>query len=145
MSSASVATAALPSAHPSSGAWRLGPRDVPRAEPAAPAMDEGTSRIRRRVSVRKRNRPSLEILLAAPTADELKPGDDQKEEEEEEEMAAGSPRRKAVGVPPAEVQPHQIPPEFLVPCPALGAQVSCCAHPLRGVGDRLQKAWDWEL
>lgn len=118
MSSASVATAALPSAHPSSGAWRLGPPDVPRAEPAAPAMDEGTSRIRRRVSVRKRNRPSLEILLAAPTADELKPGDDQKEEEEEEEMAAGSPRRKAVGVPPAEVQPHQIPPEFLVPCPA---------------------------
>ncbi|XP_036267842.1 helicase POLQ-like isoform X3 [Pipistrellus kuhlii] len=66
-------------------------------------MDEGTSRIRRRVSVRKRNRPSLEILFAAPTADELKPSDDQKEEEEEEEeMAAGSPRRKAVGVPPAE-------------------------------------------
>uniref|UniRef100_G1PW01 Helicase POLQ-like n=1 Tax=Myotis lucifugus TaxID=59463 RepID=G1PW01_MYOLU len=66
-------------------------------------MDEGSSRIRRRVSVRKRNRPSLEILLAAPTADELKPGDDEKaEEEEEEEMGAGSPRRKTVGVQPVE-------------------------------------------
>ncbi|ELK26532.1 Helicase POLQ-like protein [Myotis davidii] len=65
-------------------------------------MDEGSSRIRRRVSVRKRNRPSLEILLAAPTADELKPGDDEKAEEEEEEMGAGSPRRKTVGVQPVE-------------------------------------------
>ncbi|XP_005857440.1 PREDICTED: helicase POLQ-like isoform X3 [Myotis brandtii] len=74
-------------------------------------MDEGSSRIRRRVSVRKRNRPSLEILLAAPTADELKPGDDEKaEEEEEEEMGAGSPRRKTVGVQPVEVQPRQIAP-----------------------------------
>lgn len=70
-------------------------------------MDEGSSRIRRRVSVRKRNRPSLEILFAAPTADELKPGDDEKEEEEEE-MGAGSPRRKTGGVQPVEVQPHQI-------------------------------------
>ncbi|XP_059522404.1 helicase POLQ-like isoform X1 [Myotis daubentonii] len=65
-------------------------------------MDEGSSRIRRRVSVRKRNRPSLEILLAAPTADELKPGEDEKAEEEEEEMGAGSPRRKTVGVQPVE-------------------------------------------
>ncbi|KAM5282743.1 helicase POLQ-like isoform 2-T4 [Hipposideros larvatus] len=65
----------------------------------APAMDEGGSRIRRRVCVPKRNRPSLGIIFAVPTAAELLPGD---EEEEEEEMVARSPRRKTVGVQPVE-------------------------------------------
>lgn len=66
-------------------------------------MDEGGSRIRRRVSVRKRNRPSLEILFAAPTVAELRPGDEEEEEEDkEEEMVAGSRRRKTVGVQPIE-------------------------------------------
>ncbi|XP_074180157.1 helicase POLQ-like isoform X5 [Rhinolophus sinicus] len=62
-------------------------------------MDEGGSRIRRRVCVHKRNRRSLEIIFAAPTAAELMPRDD---EEEEEEMVAGSPRRKTGGVQPVE-------------------------------------------
>lgn len=61
-------------------------------------MDDGGSRIRRRVSVRKRNRFSTESVLAAPTAAELKPGD----EKEEEEMMAGSRRRKTVDVQPVE-------------------------------------------
>ncbi|XP_036117279.1 helicase POLQ-like [Molossus molossus] len=60
-------------------------------------MDESGSRIRRRVSAGKRNRPSLEILFAAPAAAELKPDD-----EEDEELVAGSPRRKTVGVQPVE-------------------------------------------
>ncbi|XP_066241562.1 helicase POLQ-like [Saccopteryx leptura] len=60
-------------------------------------MDEDGSRIRRRVSVRKRNRPSLGIISAAPTTAELKP-DNEEEEEKEEEMVAGSRRRKTVGV-----------------------------------------------
>ncbi|XP_046512824.1 helicase POLQ-like isoform X2 [Equus quagga] len=64
-------------------------------------MDEGGSRIRRRVSVRKRTRPSLGSILAAPTAAELKPGDE-KEEQEEKEMGAGRQRRKTVGVQPVE-------------------------------------------
>ncbi|XP_030873711.1 helicase POLQ-like isoform X6 [Leptonychotes weddellii] len=63
-------------------------------------MDEGVSRIRRRVSVRKRDRPSLGSGFAAPTAAELKPGDE--EGEEEEEMMAGSRRRKTVEVQPVE-------------------------------------------
>ncbi|XP_032256590.1 helicase POLQ-like isoform X7 [Phoca vitulina] len=63
-------------------------------------MDEGVSRIRRRVSVRKRDRPSLGSGSAAPTAAELKPGDE--EGEEEEEMMAGSRRRKTVEVQPVE-------------------------------------------
>uniref|UniRef100_A0A5F9DDR3 Helicase POLQ-like n=1 Tax=Oryctolagus cuniculus TaxID=9986 RepID=A0A5F9DDR3_RABIT len=58
-------------------------------------MDEGGSRIRRRVSVRKRTRPSI---FAAPTAAELKSDD----EEEEEEMVAECRRRKTVGVQPIE-------------------------------------------
>uniref|UniRef100_F6VII6 Helicase, POLQ like n=1 Tax=Equus caballus TaxID=9796 RepID=F6VII6_HORSE len=64
-------------------------------------MDEGGSRIRRRVSVRKRTRPSLGSIFAAPTAAELKPGDE-KEEQEEKEMGAGRRRRKTVGVQPVE-------------------------------------------
>ncbi|XP_016068568.1 PREDICTED: helicase POLQ-like isoform X3 [Miniopterus natalensis] len=63
-------------------------------------MDDGVSSIRRRVSVRKRNRPSLETLFAAPAAAELRMGDEQ--EEEEEETVAGSPRRKTVGAQPVE-------------------------------------------
>ncbi|XP_064440788.1 helicase POLQ-like isoform X3 [Mirounga angustirostris] len=63
-------------------------------------MDEGVSRIRRRVSVCKRDRPSLGSGFAAPTAAELKPGDE--EGEEEEEMMAGSRRRKTVEVQPVE-------------------------------------------
>ncbi|XP_029090841.1 helicase POLQ-like isoform X1 [Monodon monoceros] len=62
-------------------------------------MDEGCSRIRRRVSVRKRNRRSLESVFAALTAAELKPGD---EEKEDEETVAGSRRRKTMDVQPVE-------------------------------------------
>ncbi|XP_024899570.1 helicase POLQ-like isoform X3 [Pteropus alecto] len=61
-------------------------------------MDECGSRIRRRVSVRKRNRPSLGTIFATPTAAELKPSN----EEETEEEKAGSRRRKTVGVQPLE-------------------------------------------
>ncbi|XP_023581485.1 helicase POLQ-like isoform X5 [Trichechus manatus latirostris] len=60
-------------------------------------MDEGGSRIIRRVSLRKRNRPSLGSVCAAPAAAELKPGN-----VEDEEMVAGSRRRKTVGVQPVE-------------------------------------------
>ncbi|XP_010592395.2 helicase POLQ-like isoform X1 [Loxodonta africana] len=60
-------------------------------------MDEGGSRIIRRVSVRKRNRPSLGSVCAAPTAAELKPGN-----VEEEEMVAEGRRRKTVAVQPVE-------------------------------------------
>lgn len=77
--------------------WVTG--DVARAGPSAPAMDESGSRIRRRVSVGKRNRPSIEILFAAPATSELKLDD----EEEDEELVAGSRRRKTVGVQPVEV------------------------------------------
>ncbi|XP_058403401.1 helicase POLQ-like isoform X3 [Diceros bicornis minor] len=73
------------------------------AGPSAPAMDEGGSRIRRRVSVRKRNRPILGSFLDAPTAAELKPGEEEEDDEEEEEMVAGSRRRKTVGVQPVEI------------------------------------------
>uniref|UniRef100_A0A8C6E532 Helicase, POLQ like n=1 Tax=Moschus moschiferus TaxID=68415 RepID=A0A8C6E532_MOSMO len=75
-------------------------------------MDEGGSRIRRRVSVRKRNRPSLENVFAASPATELK----HSEEEEDAEMVAGSRRRRTVDVQPVEVQPHHLSdsPEFLV-------------------------------
>ncbi|XP_023384212.1 helicase POLQ-like isoform X2 [Pteropus vampyrus] len=61
-------------------------------------MDECVSRIRRRVSVRKRNRPSLGTIFATPTEAELKPSN----EEETEEEKAGSRRRKTVGVQPLE-------------------------------------------
>ncbi|XP_061276653.1 helicase POLQ-like isoform X2 [Bos javanicus] len=63
-------------------------------------MDEGGSRIRRRVSVRKRNRPSLESVFAASPATELKHSD---EEKDDEEMVAGSRRRKTVDVQPVEI------------------------------------------
>ncbi|XP_026915630.1 helicase POLQ-like isoform X4 [Acinonyx jubatus] len=63
-------------------------------------MNEGGSRIRRRVAVRKRNRPSLESIFASPTAADLQPGDE--EEEDEEEMMAGSRRKKTADVQPVE-------------------------------------------
>uniref|UniRef100_I3MV92 Helicase, POLQ like n=1 Tax=Ictidomys tridecemlineatus TaxID=43179 RepID=I3MV92_ICTTR len=69
-------------------------------------MEEGCSRIRRRVSVRKRNRPSLASTSAIPSAAQLQSRDEQ--EEKEEEMVARSRRRKTVGVQPVEVQPHQL-------------------------------------
>uniref|UniRef100_A0A8C9P3P1 Helicase, POLQ like n=1 Tax=Spermophilus dauricus TaxID=99837 RepID=A0A8C9P3P1_SPEDA len=69
-------------------------------------MEEGCSRIRRRVSVRKRNRPSLASTSAIPSAAQLQSRDEQ--EEKEEEMVAGSRRRKTVGLQPVEVQPHQL-------------------------------------
>ncbi|XP_016806997.3 helicase POLQ-like isoform X6 [Pan troglodytes] len=65
-------------------------------------MDECGSRIRRRVSLPKRNRPSLGCIFGAPTAAELEPGDEGKEEEE---MVAENRRRKTAGVLPVEVQP----------------------------------------
>ena len=68
-------------------------------------MDEGGSRIRRRVSVRKRNRPSLESVFAASPATELKHSD---EEKDDDEMVAGSRRWKTVDVQPVEVQPHHL-------------------------------------
>lgn len=84
-------------------------------------MDECNSRIRRRVSVRKRNRPSLATTFAAPTAAELKSSN----EEEDEEEKAGSRRRKTVGVQPLEVQPDQLSnsPEFLIVFSAFGAMI----------------------
>ncbi|XP_011797171.1 PREDICTED: helicase POLQ-like isoform X2 [Colobus angolensis palliatus] len=65
-------------------------------------MDEGGSRIRRRVSLPKRNRPSLGCIFVGPTAAELEPGDEGKEEEE---MVAENRRRKTAGVLRIEVQP----------------------------------------
>uniref|UniRef100_A0A8C9HD73 Helicase, POLQ like n=1 Tax=Piliocolobus tephrosceles TaxID=591936 RepID=A0A8C9HD73_9PRIM len=58
-------------------------------------MDEGGSRIRRRVSLPKRNRPSLGCIFVGLTAAELEPGDEGKEEEE---MVAENRRRKTAGV-----------------------------------------------
>ncbi|XP_023078263.1 helicase POLQ-like isoform X2 [Piliocolobus tephrosceles] len=65
-------------------------------------MDEGGSRIRRRVSLPKRNRPSLGCIFVGLTAAELEPGDEGKEEEE---MVAENRRRKTAGVLRVEVQP----------------------------------------
>ncbi|KAI5278879.1 Helicase Polq-Like [Manis pentadactyla] len=65
-------------------------------------MEEGGPRIRRRVSVRKRSRPSIGNNFAAATAAELKPSDEKDQEEEEEEKEAGSRRRRTADVRPAE-------------------------------------------
>uniref|UniRef100_A0A5F4W9S5 Helicase, POLQ like n=1 Tax=Callithrix jacchus TaxID=9483 RepID=A0A5F4W9S5_CALJA len=65
-------------------------------------MDEGGSRIRRRVSLPKRKRPSVGCVFVAPTAAKLERGD---EEKKEEEMVAENRRRKTAGVIPVEVQP----------------------------------------
>ncbi|XP_029411175.1 helicase POLQ-like isoform X2 [Nannospalax galili] len=59
-------------------------------------MEEGGSRIRRRVSARKRNR-SLEGICASPPATQSLTGADQ-----EEEAGAGSRRRKTVGLEPGQ-------------------------------------------
>uniref|UniRef100_A0A2K5SBW0 Helicase, POLQ like n=1 Tax=Cebus imitator TaxID=2715852 RepID=A0A2K5SBW0_CEBIM len=64
-------------------------------------MDEGGSRIRRRVSLPKRKRPSLGCIFVIPTEAELERGDEKKEEE----MVAENRRRKTAGVIPVEVQP----------------------------------------
>nr|XP_045248310.1 helicase POLQ-like isoform X7 [Macaca fascicularis] len=99
-------------------------------------MDEGGSRIRRRVSLPKRNRPSLGCIFVAPTAAELEPGDEGKEEEE---MVAENRRRKTAGVLPVEVQPLLLSdsPECLV----LGGgdtnpDLLRCMPTDRGVGDQ---------
>lgn len=99
-------------------------------------MDEGGSRIRRRVSLPKRNRPSLGCIFVAPTAAELEPGDEGKEEEE---MVAENRRRKTAGVLPVEVQPLLLSdsPECLV----LGSgdtnpDLLRCMPTDRGVGDQ---------
>uniref|UniRef100_A0A2K6EFE3 Helicase, POLQ like n=1 Tax=Propithecus coquereli TaxID=379532 RepID=A0A2K6EFE3_PROCO len=93
-------------------------------------MDEGGSRIRRRVSVRKRSRPSLGCVFVTPT--EAKPVPS--EEKDEEEMVAASRRRRTVGVQEAEVQPrHHLrggdtnPDHLLLPT---------------GVGDQAQRTWN---
>ncbi|XP_007447589.1 PREDICTED: LOW QUALITY PROTEIN: helicase POLQ-like [Lipotes vexillifer] len=107
-------------------------------------MDEGCSRIRRRVSVRKRNRRSLESGFADLTAAELKPGDE--EEDEDEETVAGSRRRKTMDVQPVEVQPRHLSnsPEFHV-ISYLWGDDRKSGLPLRmlterGAGDQLKKA-----
>ncbi|XP_054538850.1 helicase POLQ-like isoform X7 [Pan troglodytes] len=68
-------------------------------------MDECGSRIRRRVSLPKRNRPSLGCIFGAPTAAELEPGDEGKEEEE---MVAENRRRKTAGVLPVEPDDSEV-------------------------------------
>ncbi|XP_059130794.1 helicase POLQ-like isoform X2 [Peromyscus eremicus] len=60
-------------------------------------MEDGGARIRRRVSVRKRSRGSLESLCAAPAPAELQPAGDP-----EDEAAAGSRRRKTGSPEPAQ-------------------------------------------
>ncbi|KAL6078258.1 hypothetical protein STEG23_006515 [Scotinomys teguina] len=60
-------------------------------------MEDRGPRIRRRVSVRKRNRGSLESLGAAPAPTELQPTEDP-----EDEAAAGSRRRKTGSPEPAQ-------------------------------------------
>lgn len=64
-------------------------------------MEDGGSRIRRRVSVRKRNRGSLESLSVAPASAEIQPAEDL-----EDEAAAGSRRRKTGSPEPTQVQPR---------------------------------------
>lgn len=63
-------------------------------------MEDGRLRIRRRVSVRKRNRGNPESLGASPTLAELQPAEDT-----EDEAAAGGRRRKTRSPEPAQVQP----------------------------------------
>uniref|UniRef100_H0XAQ0 Helicase, POLQ like n=1 Tax=Otolemur garnettii TaxID=30611 RepID=H0XAQ0_OTOGA len=72
-------------------------------------MDEEGSRIRRRVSVRKRNRSSLGCVFITPTEAEAEPQPQPQpgeEERDEEEMVAESRRRKTVGELQVEVQPR---------------------------------------
>nr|XP_020140860.1 helicase POLQ-like [Microcebus murinus] len=67
-------------------------------------MEEGGSRIRRRVCVRKRDRPGLGCVPV--TAAEAEKDD---EEKDEEEMVAASRRRRTAGVQEAEVRPRRAP------------------------------------
>ncbi|XP_057628255.1 helicase POLQ-like isoform X1 [Chionomys nivalis] len=60
-------------------------------------MEDGGPRIRRRVSVRKRNRGSIESLCVAPAPAELRPSEDL-----EDEGAAGRRRRKTGSPEPAQ-------------------------------------------
>ncbi|XP_026640889.1 helicase POLQ-like isoform X4 [Microtus ochrogaster] len=60
-------------------------------------MEDGGPRIRRRVSVRKRNRGSIESLCVAPVPAELQPSEDL-----EDEGAAGRRRRKTGSPEPAQ-------------------------------------------
>ncbi|XP_054996817.1 helicase POLQ-like isoform X1 [Sorex araneus] len=55
-------------------------------------MEDGVSHIRRRVSVRKRNRLSFGRSLVSPAEEK-----EEKDDEEEEDLGAGSPRRKLLG------------------------------------------------
>lgn len=68
---------------------------------SALAMENGGPRIRRRVSVRKRNRGSIESLCVAPAPADLQPPEDL-----EDEGAAGSRRRKTGSPGPPQVQPR---------------------------------------
>ncbi|XP_023568812.1 helicase POLQ-like isoform X8 [Octodon degus] len=72
-------------------------------------MEEGASRIRRRVSVHKRTRPGSASACAAPAEAERAPG----EAEEEEEEGAGARRRKTAQ--PAEAQPAEAQPAEVHP------------------------------
>ncbi|XP_012875682.1 PREDICTED: helicase POLQ-like isoform X1 [Dipodomys ordii] len=67
-------------------------------------MDDGVSRIQRRVSVRKRNRTSVSGTEAAPAAPPALPreGEEEAEEEEEEDGTVGDRRRKTLGVQAVE-------------------------------------------
>lgn len=67
-------------------------------------MEDSRPRIRRRVSVRKRNRGNLESVGASPTPAELQPAEDT-----EDEAAAGSRRRKTRSPEHAQVQPCCVP------------------------------------
>ncbi|XP_069869266.1 helicase POLQ-like isoform X2 [Dipodomys merriami] len=60
-------------------------------------MDDGVSRIQRRVSVRKRNRTSVSGTEASPAAPRALPREGE-EEAEEEDRTVGSRRRKTLGV-----------------------------------------------
>lgn len=92
---------------PRRGRWRASEQwhQLESAPPAAGlsalAMEDSGPRIRRRVSVRKRNRNSIESLCVAPAPVDVQPPEDL-----EDEGAAGSRRRKTGSPGPAQVQPR---------------------------------------
>lgn len=66
-------------------------------------MEEGASRIRRRICIRKRAWPGLESVCAAPAEAERAPGEDAAAEEKEEDAgAAGAAGRRRKTAQPAE-------------------------------------------
>ncbi|XP_051026262.1 helicase POLQ-like isoform X1 [Acomys russatus] len=69
-------------------------------------MEDSGSRIRRRVSVRKRNRRSLESLCAASTPAELQPAEHRADLEDE--AAVGSRRRKTGSPEPAQENDSEV-------------------------------------